>query len=288
MLRSFVDWLDEYLVDVGVRGLVVGGLGVLTFGSLLAALLGEPVIKSAAIVAVLLLALGSFLIVAASCLRWRTRAVMAEAALRRSYKRQLGDSPYWTVKKWKQTIWVAANGDSVASVILHCVSDRDNLSFFRIRFGSGWDQPSRQRSRVHVQMRSLQLEGVGGVKATEFDHWRDGSQLEVYVEFPTLVPLGGEFRFVADLEWPARCRPLARDGRPEEFCVTAGPAMEVLEYTVVLPPGREACYDPIGFTVAEKGLLLVSRATPDGRTEVYLKAKRLADGRRVGMRVELK
>jgi hypothetical protein len=64
--------------------------------------------------------------------------------------------------------------------------------------------------------------------------------------------------------------------------------MELLEYTVVLPAEREACYDPIGFMVAEKGLMLVSRAAPDGHTELYLKAKLLAAGRRVGVRVELK
>jgi hypothetical protein len=288
MLRSFVDWLDEYLVEVGARGLVAGGLGILAFGSLLAALLGESAVKAAAVVVVLLSLLGSFLVVAASRLFWRARATTAEAALRRSYDRQLGDGPYWTVKKWQQTIRIAANGDATLSVTVHCVSDRDSLSFFRIRFGPGWNQPVRYRSRVRAQVRSLQLEDVGGVKADEFQHWRDDGKLEIYVDFPAPIPIGGKFRFVADLEWPARCRPLARDGRPEEFCVTAGPAMELLEYTVVLPPGREAFYDPIGFTVAEKGLMLVSRAASDGRAEIYLKAKRLGNGRRVGMRVELK
>ncbi len=287
MMRSFVDWLDEYLVDAGVRGLTAGCLGILGFGGLLSALLGDSVVKAAAIVVVLLSILGLFLVVAASRMRWRVRATRAEVALRRAYLRQL-DDPYWTVRQWQQTIWIAANGDSTLSVTVHGVSDRENLSFFRIMFGSGWNQPLRYRSRVHVQVRSLMLEGVGGTRAEKFEHWRDDGQLEVYVEFPSPIPVGGEFRFVADLRWPGRCRPLVRDGRPDEFCVTAARAMDLLEYTVVLPPGREAFYDPVGFTVGEDGRTLVSRTTPDGRTEVFLRGEGLSEGCRVGMWLDLK
>jgi hypothetical protein len=121
-----------------------------------------------------------------------------------------------------------------------------------------------------------------------FVDWRDDGQLEVYVEFPSPIAVGREFRFTAELRWPVRCRPLVRDRRPDEFCVTTGPAMDLLEYTVVLPRGREAFYDPVGFGIGEKGLTLVSRTTPEGRTEIFLRAKGLTEGRRIGMWLDLK
>ena len=287
MLRSFMSWLEEYLDSVGVAGLIEGALGVLAFGGLLGALLGDSAVKAAAIVVVLLAMLGVFLLVAGSRRKWRRRCLNERELLLRYCLLILHDRSSWRVRQWRQTTTIESNGDATVRSELRVVSERDGLPFFRLKSGPGWDQPSRYRDRVRFQVRSVELAGIGGTRYETSTCWKDG-QLHVFVHFAEPFALGAEFTVVAELKWPGRCRPLMRDHAPDVFCMTAGPPLDQLEYSVVLPRGCTAFCDPVGFTRADPSVELLSRDTAEGRAEFSVRGQGLDDGRRVGMRLELK
>ena len=66
MLTGFLSWLQNHVLSAGVVGVVEGVLGILSVGGLLSGLLGSPMIKAAAVVAVLLGVLGLFILLVAA------------------------------------------------------------------------------------------------------------------------------------------------------------------------------------------------------------------------------
>ena len=270
--------------------MLAGFLGMLGIGALIGTLLDNTVMKVVATAVVLFASVGVLAVLTASRSRWRQRSLSDKAMLNKYCHLMLGGdpNPYWRVTSWKQTVMIDENGDSTISVEFCGVSERDNLPFFRFRLGSGWNQPSRDLRRVSAQVRSVILgDGIGGTRCDHNETWREDGKLQIFVHFPTPIQLGSEFKVSADVKWPGRCRPLMKDRRPEEFCVTAGGQMDLLEYKVVLPADCEAFYDPVGFR-NDDDAMLVCRNTPDGRPEIVVSVRDLDEERRIGMRVDLK
>lgn len=288
MWRSFVRWLDEYLAETGVAGLIQGGVGILGFGAALSALLGYSAVKGAAVVAALLLGLGLALTLVGSRARWRRRCERRDELID-LYSRALFDNGTpWRLLQWRQTMHLDANGDTRARIEVHAVSEHAALPFFRLKLGAGWNMPIRLRKRVTVCVRSLEVAGVGGTRCEFQQAWRKDGLLDVVVMFPAPALLDQQFHVVVEVFWPGRCTPLTVDRRPDQFVVKVGPLLELLEYTVELPPDMRAFYDRVGFGMDEPGFELFSRNTPSGRSEVCLRAKDIREERRVGMRLDLK
>jgi len=153
MLRSFVTWLDDHLADAGAAGLIQGAVGILGFGALLGVVLGNESIKAATIVAVSLVALGMFLLLAASRLYWRRRCEAVEDLFRRACLEVLSAGPYWQVVTWRQRMTIEDNGDTRLFIAIRVASDRDALPFFRLKLGPGWNQPRRYRDKVVAKAR---------------------------------------------------------------------------------------------------------------------------------------
>ncbi|MFI9384405.1 hypothetical protein [Kutzneria sp. NPDC052558] len=288
MLRSFVTWLDDYLADTGAAGVLQGALGILGFGALLGAVLGNDSIKAATIVAVSLVALGMFLLLAASRRYWRRRCAAVEDLFRCACLEVLSAGPYWRVVTWRQRMTVEGNGDTRSFIAIRVASDRDGLPFFRLKLGPGWNQPKRYRDKVIAKARVTEAAGHREVHAVERTWWREDGVLEVWAHFRRPLAFGDEVAVFVDVQWPGRCRPLTVDRLPDDFCVTVGPPMAELEYVVELPAGKTAYFDPIGFADDDERVALAVRPGADGRTEVRLTGRDLAEGQRVGMRLELK
>jgi hypothetical protein len=90
------------------------------------------------------------------------------------------------------------------------------------------------------------------------------------------------------MRWPARSKRLVGDRLPDDFCVRVKPPLDLLEYTVVLPVGEEAFYDPIGFSSDDPHFLLVSRSNSSGCQEISFTGRDVPVAGRIGLRVDLK
>jgi hypothetical protein len=168
------------------------------------------------------------------------------------------------------------------------ISDRDGLPFFRLKLGAGWDQPVSGRRKFSAKVSAVEVGGRRDSRIVERTYWREDGTLELWIHFHRPLELGEECAVYLDVQWPGRCRPLTVDRVPDDFCVTAGPSLAELEYVVVLPAGKSADIDPIGFAADDDRLALVARPASAGRTEIRLTGRDLEEDQRVGMRLELK
>jgi len=282
-------WFESYLSRTGVVGLAEGALGVLALGGALSAVLGDASAKLGAAAAVFLATLGLIVLLAASRAEWRRRSELYDHLVTRYCTAFTDDNvSSWQVKQWIESHRVEGNGDSTVLITVHAVVTCSQLRLYRFRVGAGWNQPEKMRQRVDVQVRSVVLEGIGGARCDLTRHWLDDGRLEVLVHFPSPVRQGSEFQVRIESWWPARSRILVKDRRPDDFCVQVKRPLDLLEYTVVLPAGEEAFYDPIGFRPDDQRFLLVSRSDGAGRQEICLTGKGIADTGRTGIRLDLK
>jgi hypothetical protein len=289
MLRELLSSFESYLSRAGVIGLAEGALGVLAFGGALSAVLGDSSAKLAAAVAVLLATLGLIVLLAASRAQWQRRSELYDHLVTRYCTAFTDDNASsWQLTQWIESHRIDGNGDSTVLITVRAVVTCSVLRLYRFRVGAGWNQPEKLRRRVDVQVRSLVLDGIGGARCDLTKHWLDDGRLEVLVHFPSPVRQGSEFRVLIESRWPARSTMLVKDRLPEDFCVQVKSPLDRLEYTVVLPVGEEAFYDPIGFRPDDQRFLLVSCSDGTGRQEISLTGKGIADTGRTGFRLDLK
>ena len=57
------------------------------------------------------------------------------------------------------------------TIIVRAKTLIDDIEFFRLRFGPGWDQPRRYRRKVMVNVRSLSAEGIPGTRLETTKSW---------------------------------------------------------------------------------------------------------------------
>jgi hypothetical protein len=289
MLREFMAWFESYLSRAGVVGLVEGGLGVLAFGGALSVVLGDSSAKAGAIVTVLVATLGSILLLAASRAEWRRRSELSERLLIQHCRGFVQDNrSSWKVTRWMEHQRIDDNGDAVVLITAQAVVTCDILGFYRFYVGCGENQPKKVRRRVDVRVHSVEAGSVGGTRREVTKHWVDDGRMEVLAHFPAPVYRGSEFSVVIEMRWPARSKKLVVDRLPDDFCVRVQPPLDLLEYTVVLPPGEDAFYDPIGFRSDDPDFLLASRSNSSGCQEISLTGRDVPVAGRIGLRVDLK
>src|SRR6266498_2226637 len=165
MLKSFLAWLRDYVIHVGIIGLAEGVLGILAFGGLLSALLGNAAIKSGAIVAVLLGVLGLYILLIASRVEPRSRSELERKLLAR-YTKLLRErqAHSWRITSWEESVVIAPNGDSREVITVKAIVECDLLDFFSIRTGPGWNQSEKIRRQVRVRLKTFELDGIGGTR----------------------------------------------------------------------------------------------------------------------------
>lgn len=289
MLKSFIGWLDDHLADTGLIGLLGGLLGILAFGATLSAVLGPIGIKSAAVVAAALGTVGLLSMLLAERANSTKRLNLAQHLLARYCDQLMTEShTYYQVRAWRQVLIIESTGDTKSLICLRAVSEKEGLSFFRFRVGANGDQPAKYLKKVQVQVASLKIGGIGGARCDQTVLWLEDQRLEVLVHFTTPVALGNEFTIVFEVDWPGKCRSLVVGREPVDFTVRVDHGLEHLEYVIVLPPGEDACYDPVGFGVTDQRFRLSSQSTNGGCLEVTLSGSRIPPMPKVGVRMDLK
>jgi len=263
-------------------------VGLLTFSALLGALVGSTAVKAGGLAATLLFVIFIILALIADRKRLKRHKEKNRNLVSRYcevLKNRLDWS--WRITKWDQTIKISPNGDTAQSISLHAVAECDYLDFFTLTVGAGWIQPEKYKERVRLKVRSTSITGQSGPKCDVTTSWTGDHKLEALIHLPAPVERNAEFRVVAEWEWPAKCRPLMKDGSVEDFCVKMRRDTQKVRYIIILPKGSKTAHWPIGFSEGENGYTLKRSKTKSGTVQVVFTAANAPADKRVGVRLEL-
>lgn len=290
MLRGFITYLDGYLTDVGLMGLVRAALGILVFGSVLSALFGSTAFKAAALVITALCVLGLLTVLVTTSTGLSHRVDRYQSLLTHYCGLIYDQSDYlWRIDRWEEDVTILANGDTTGSILVHAMVESDELHFCRLRIGPNWNQPDRFRRRVRVTASSVEVDGTGGCRWDRTLNWLPDGRLEVLAHFRSAPPKkGDEVTVRVEFTWPGKAAPLMRFKQPDEFVMTMGRPLAYLSYRVELPAGAQVRCDTVGLKRETDQFTLSPTTTTDKRPVIHLVAHDIATDRRVGMRLDLK
>ncbi|MBB6373790.1 membrane protein implicated in regulation of membrane protease activity [Pseudonocardia eucalypti] len=283
-----MSWLNQYVLDRGLIGLVSGALGILAFGGTLSVVFGSTAIRAAAIVIVLFANLGLMAYLLASTGESRKTLQRAERLLARYCEvinERLGQS--WRIKTYSSYTDIDANGDCRQTVKVSLVVESEHLEFFRIRIGPGWQQSSRIQRRVKADVSSLLVDKAGGVRWDVTKAWLTDGRLEILAHCPMSALKGAEIAFQIDLDWPAKCSRLVRDREPDTFLLSFSRPIEEFTITVVLPRGVKAFYELINLKESED-CNFGSEDLQDGRQQVKVSVANATPMRKQGFKLDIR
>ncbi|MEO6083820.1 MAG: hypothetical protein ABIQ18_12030 [Umezawaea sp.] len=291
MLGSFVLWLQDSVVQVGLIGIIEGVLGILAFAGLLSALLGSVAIKAAALVLAGLGTLGLFIVLVADRAEGHHRSRLESRLIHRYCRdvtRRIGHA--WSVVEWDAITVIGANGDSRQTINCTAVVECEWLDFFSFWDGPNWDGwPERLRRKVKIDVRGPVVGQEGGTRPDVTWSWFSRNRVEVIAHFREAVKQGEVIGITAVLHWPSRCRPLVRGECAEDFIVSFPTALGLIRQTIVLPSNCEVFHEAVGLDRANgDGYTLTSRVNSSGHCETVLEVRDIEGGRRVGLRLDLK
>lgn len=290
MLASFTEWLHDYIMYTGVVGIVESVLGILAFGGVLSVVFGSPTIKAAAVVAVVLGILGLFILLVANRTEWRRRADR-DRRLIRHYCDELKEryEHAWTITSWTCVTTIAPNGDAHVAITCSAVVECELLDFFSIWDGPNWDGwPERLRRKVRVKVRRLSDHPNGGTRPDVTLSWTGRNRIQILIHLGQPARRGDTIGMVTEIDWPARCLPLAKGESAEEFVQKFPTLVHIARNTIVLPKGYEACFETLGLDRDVDDYTLTSEVNNSGQLETTLVTRNVEGGRRVGLRLDLR
>jgi hypothetical protein len=179
VLRSFIDWLDQYL-DKEPSATVKGAIGLLTFASLLGALLGSLAVRAGALVAVLFGMLCAVLILVRDRKEIK-RVADTNRRLVTRYCNFLADRPKLIAHyaHWEHVATLHPNGDTTDIISVDAIAMREELHFLR------WNQPSWYFKDVKIAVRAVSIDGTRGPDLDVTQTWQsDGIQVFAHLHSP--------------------------------------------------------------------------------------------------------
>ncbi len=289
MRKSFLEWLEDYVVNAGLVGLVEGMLAVIAFAGALTALLGSVAIKAGAIFAVAFAVLGLIALLSFNRIELKNQVDLYRGLLARycTTLAERSNHAYRTLS-WNDVFIISARGDVRETITVRAVVDCEELDFYKIYSGPGWSQPPRSRGEVRARVRSLEVEGVGGARRDVTTSWSERGNLEIIAHFGEPALRDSEISLQVELDWPGRCAPLMRRRVPEEFAVAFSGPLRKLDYLIVLPEGFDAYHDVIGLNRGRDTFESMRVGVGGRNVEIRLTAHDVDQGRRVGLRLDLK
>jgi hypothetical protein len=288
MLRSFLAWLDDQQAGQGPPLIARAVLGFLVFTATLGLLMGGTAVK-VAVVGAALFVLGGFTLLLLTDRRNLRQKYEAHQRLVSHYcdfvyqKMQLAPQ----IVSWQQITRIDSRGNAKETIIVRAKTLVDDIQFFRLRFGPGWDQPRRYRRKVVVNVRSLSTEGIPGTRLKITKSWLPNGKFELIAHFHSPPRAGSEILLTVDWDWPGKCVPLIQKN-PDQFVFEFGKSVTFATQTVILPVEYDAYYEPVGFSHDQIGYSLVRSETKNGMIQFVFEAQLLPEDHKAGMRLELR
>jgi hypothetical protein len=290
MLRDFISWLDDYLQSEGPPAIAKAVLGILTVAALPGAVFGSLLIKAAALVVAVfaVTALGLVLLADRGTLR-RELEEHRELVTRYCAHIRREEQPFYKVTSWDEVCVVTDDrGDTDDVVRMRIRVLRPDMLFFRFAFSCNWAQPARHRRRVRTQVRSIRVDGAPGISLRTTRSWVADGRMHIIAHFDTPPKAGSEIALAMSVRWPQRCGPLMQSRQPDDFVLKFGEPISHARYEVILPAGRPAFCEPVGFDEDDAGFSLHPADDTEGRTHYVFEAVDLEPRHAAGMKLELK
>ncbi|MFJ6670668.1 hypothetical protein ACIQMJ_06115 [Actinosynnema sp. NPDC091369] len=280
-------WRD-YVVYTPVLGPVEIGAVLALVGGFTAAAVGHGHVRTAGLASVACAVVVVFAMLVVNRVVWRGRDVL-ERRLLLEYCDRLENvhGQKWSVKSWVQEVDIQPNGDVRQRISFTAVALCEMLYFCTFHDRVNWDWPRRHRRRVQAHVRSVEVRGEGGTRYDFTTSWLDNGALKMVVHLHDPVPRGGEVSLSVDMFWPAKCLPLMRGDRADEFLTSFSEPVPFARYVIRLPSGERASFDKIGMLTEQDDCTLTREVDQVGRPETTLTVRNLPAYRKFGVRLDL-
>jgi hypothetical protein len=289
MLRSFLAWLDDQQAGQASPLILRVVLGFLVFTAMLGLLMGGTAV-TVAVVGGALFVLSGFTLLLLTDRRQLRLKYEGHQRLVSHYcdfiYQKMHIAPQ--IVSWQQITKIDSRGNAKETIVVRAKTLIDDIQFFRLRFGPGWEQPQRYRRKVVMNVRSLSAEGIPGTRLEITKSWLSNGKFELLAHFHSPPRAGSEIMLTMDWDWPAKCLPLVILKNPDLFVFEFGKSVTFAKQTVILPVEYDAYYEPIGFTHGQVGYSLTRSETKNGMIQFVFEAQLLPEDHRAGMRLELR
>jgi hypothetical protein len=288
VLKRFVQWLDDLLVDEGAFAVVKAAVGLMSFAVLLGAVLGNAAVKAGALVAAVLMVLSLGLLLLADR-RTIVREVELYKELVSKYSKTVAEDrhPSYGIITWEEQVTIEPNGDARKQLTIRA-NVLNDLRVLRLVQGCGWAQPAKYRRKVRVVVRKLLIGDLPGASLSTTVAWLKDGKLVLMVHFPEPPKADSEIAISVEFVWPGMCSPLMRDRVPDAYTLQFATPVVYARYKVVLPRGYDAYVEPVGFEEDRNGYACGPGKAEDGRPTFLFEGFDLPVHDNVGMRLELK
>jgi hypothetical protein len=291
MFKGFIAWLDSYISREEPSAILKSLVGLMAFAGLLGTIFGNQAIRVGAFVLVIVFVVSVILLLLTDRRRLRREHDEYRKLLTRYSEFVIANSeePLVAIEDWHQKVYIQPNGDVREVSVIRATALRDEVHFIRFHAGSRWEQPEKYRRKVQIRARGIKVNGFTGPHWHVTNTWLSDNKMKSIVHFESPVSKGEEIRLELVRFWPAKCLPLMRDGASDDFDVRTTKLLQLrrMEYQVILPPGFDAVYEPIGFTEPNKDMSVDAFTDGEGRKVITFRATRVPDRKTVGMRLEL-
>ncbi|MFC0546712.1 hypothetical protein [Kutzneria chonburiensis] len=288
LLSITLDNLRDYISNASMAATTEAVLAVLAFAGLLSATLGEPAIRTGAIVATTACTVALFAFLTASKLHLLSRATTAERLIR-DYCFALEERYHHSCqpRTWDHVIQIDARGNTVEEIECTIVAESDFVEFFSLWAGAAHTWPERFQGKVRFSVTTSTNGRKGGVRPRAVTHtWYQSAKIAITVHLASPLEQGNEASFNFRLYWPLKCVPLIRRHAAEDFVRIFSAPLKFLRYTVVLPQGHQARFDSIGLD-DDLDCDLQTSVNENGQTQFTLTASDVPADHRIGMRLDL-
>lgn len=291
MFKGFIAWLDSYISREEPSAVLKAMVGLMAFAGLLGTIFGSQAIRVGAFVVVIVFVASLVLVLLADRQHMKHTYDTHRMLLARycNFVIERSSEPLISIESWKQKVCVHTNGDVRETLTLKATALRESVYFFRLKAGSGWDQPERYRRNVKVVARSIMINGMPGPRLNVTNSWETTQKMSSVLHLHHAIRRGEQILFEVVRTWPGKCLPLVR-GEADEFTFYTTRLLEVqhIECAITLPVGFDAVYELIGSAKPDVQLSADRQLDQEGRNVFTLHSNKIPAHTTVGIRVELK
>jgi hypothetical protein len=291
VLKGFVAWLDSYISREEPSSVLKALVGVMAFSGLLGTIFGNQAIRVGAFVVVIVFVISIILLFLADRRRLQREYDVHRQLLTRycNFVIENHPKPLISVGEWNEVVYIQENGDVKETLTLRAIALR-KVYFIKLLAGSGWDQPERFRRGIRMTARSVLVNGFPGPQWNVTRSWMPDGRMASILHLHEPLRYGEEVRLEVTKYWPAKCQPLMRLGSTESFTCRTTDLLRIqnMKYAIVLPPGHDAVYEPIGFSEPDDDNSVEVSHDKENRRVFTYRVTNLQPHKTIGVRLELK
>ncbi|MGM1058799.1 hypothetical protein [Saccharothrix sp. Mg75] len=181
---------------------------------------------------------------------------------------------------------MAENGDVRQRLLFTISAECDRLDFVSFHDAVDWDWPAKHRDRVRIEVRSPEVDGVGGARL-DVTHRRSGDRrLRSFIHFDRPLTRGEEFTAVVEVFWPAMCLPFVLGHGPDRFTSSFGETARLVSHRVLVPKKWAVKFEHVGVLPGRDDYALTVSHNARNQVEASLTVRDVPGYRKVGLKFD--